>query len=560
MEFRILGPLEVFDEGRSVDVGAAKQRALLAVLLLNANRVVSSDRLIEALWGERPPATAQKALQVYVSQLRKAVGRDSILTRAPGYELRVEPGELDLERFEALVAEERLVEALRLWRGTPARRLRLRAVRADRDRAPRGARARRASSSGSRRTSRRTPRSARRRARGARSRAPPPGAPARLSSCSRSTARGDRPRRSTSTRRGRTLLSDELGLEPGAGAEGAPARDPRTGPGTRPATAASSPRADLTSPTRRRAPRRGDAHARGTEDRDGALLRRQRPSAPSSIPSRSAALTARGFDEVLPVLERHGATVERSLGDAVTAIFGIPVVHEDDALRAVRAATEMRERLAELRGGARATLGRVARAARGDRYGRGRHRRRRRAAVRDRRGGASRRFGCSQSAGQGERSDRRADAPARSGSRRSWTDGRALEYSCSSDRTPRASEPLRLADGRPRAGAATPARRVRAGDQRIVRASSSRFSVRRAWGSRVSFGSFVDDVAGGSARRARPLSPVRRGDHVLAGARGGPRRRRPRRCRLARAEPGQARGSAREVEDATRSLAARLGR
>src|SRR5262245_52000744 len=119
MEFRILGPLEVVDDGRSIDVGAAKQRALLAVLLLNANRVVSSDRLIEALWGDRAPGTAQKALQVYVSQLRKALSRDRILTRAPGYELRVETGELDVEHFESLVENGRLDEALRLSRGPP---------------------------------------------------------------------------------------------------------------------------------------------------------------------------------------------------------------------------------------------------------------------------------------------------------------------------------------------------------------------------------------------------------------------------------------------------------
>lgn len=119
MEFRILGPLEVLDDGRTVDVGAAKQRALLAVLLLEANRVVSSDRLSAALWGETAPETAQKALQVYVSQLRKALGKDRIRTRAPGYELRVEPGELDLDRFEQLVADRRLDDALALWRGTP---------------------------------------------------------------------------------------------------------------------------------------------------------------------------------------------------------------------------------------------------------------------------------------------------------------------------------------------------------------------------------------------------------------------------------------------------------
>ena len=113
MEFRILGPLEVLENGHAVDVGAAKQRALLAVLLLNANRVVSKDSLIQALWGERPPATAQKALQVYVSQLRKAVGRDRILTRSPGYELCVGPGELDLERVETLVADGRVEQAPR---------------------------------------------------------------------------------------------------------------------------------------------------------------------------------------------------------------------------------------------------------------------------------------------------------------------------------------------------------------------------------------------------------------------------------------------------------------
>ncbi|MBD0348429.1 MAG: AAA family ATPase [Thermoleophilia bacterium] len=119
MEFRILGRLEVLDGGRSLHIGAAKQRALLAVLVLNANRVVSTDQLIEALWGERAPGTAHKALQVYVSQLRKTLGRDRILTCAVGYELRVEPGELDLERFERLASEGKLVEALALWRGAP---------------------------------------------------------------------------------------------------------------------------------------------------------------------------------------------------------------------------------------------------------------------------------------------------------------------------------------------------------------------------------------------------------------------------------------------------------
>jgi DNA-binding SARP family transcriptional activator len=122
MEFRILGPLEVFEDGRSLPLGGQQQRALLMLLLLDANRVVSRDRLIEALWEGDPPDTAQKALQVYVSNLRKRLGRDRIVTQAPGYAVRVESGELDLERFRSLVEDggrQGLVEALALWRGPP---------------------------------------------------------------------------------------------------------------------------------------------------------------------------------------------------------------------------------------------------------------------------------------------------------------------------------------------------------------------------------------------------------------------------------------------------------
>src|SRR5262245_1350376 len=119
MEFRILGPLEVLEDGRTLDLGAQKQRALLAVLLLSANSVVSSDRLISALWEDQPPETAQKALQVYVSQLRKVLGKERLETRAPGYLLRVDDGEVDLDRFTRLSEEGKPEEALRLWRGPP---------------------------------------------------------------------------------------------------------------------------------------------------------------------------------------------------------------------------------------------------------------------------------------------------------------------------------------------------------------------------------------------------------------------------------------------------------
>jgi len=119
MEFRILGPLEVLSDGRVLELGGHKQRALLALLLIDANRVVSTDRLIDALWGDDPPGTGQKTLQAYVSRLRKVLGSGRLQTRAPGYALRVEPDELDLMRFESLQAEEKLQEGLALWRGSP---------------------------------------------------------------------------------------------------------------------------------------------------------------------------------------------------------------------------------------------------------------------------------------------------------------------------------------------------------------------------------------------------------------------------------------------------------
>ena len=118
MEFRILGPLEVVSNGEALDLGGQKQRALLAMLLLHANEVVSSDRLIEALWEERPPETAQKALQVYVSQLRKLLGKERVQTKPPGYLLRVSEDELDLDRCRRLAADGRPAEALALWRGS----------------------------------------------------------------------------------------------------------------------------------------------------------------------------------------------------------------------------------------------------------------------------------------------------------------------------------------------------------------------------------------------------------------------------------------------------------
>jgi peptide/nickel transport system substrate-binding protein len=131
MEFLVLGPLEVRIDGNAVRLGGPKQRALLALLLLSANEVVSRDRLVDALWAERAPVSASRSLDSYVSRLRTSLGKERLQRRAPGFVLRVEPGELDLERFESLLeqgrvaaagggfaeARDRLREALGLWRG-----------------------------------------------------------------------------------------------------------------------------------------------------------------------------------------------------------------------------------------------------------------------------------------------------------------------------------------------------------------------------------------------------------------------------------------------------------
>src|SRR5437899_2930972 len=107
MEFRILGPLEVADGGRPLPLGGRSQRALLALLLLHANEIVSSDRLIDELWPDEAPSSGATALQVRVSQLRKVLGpaAERLETRAPGYVFRAAPNELDLDRFSRLVAQ-----------------------------------------------------------------------------------------------------------------------------------------------------------------------------------------------------------------------------------------------------------------------------------------------------------------------------------------------------------------------------------------------------------------------------------------------------------------------
>src|SRR5829696_4968871 len=129
MDFRILGPLEVRDGESQVPVGGPKPRALLGVLLLSAGEVVSTTRLADELWGERPPPTAEKLVAGYVHALRGALGGNTLVTQAPGYRVGIERHTLDLLEFQRLAADARDAppevgvelrrRALALWRGPP---------------------------------------------------------------------------------------------------------------------------------------------------------------------------------------------------------------------------------------------------------------------------------------------------------------------------------------------------------------------------------------------------------------------------------------------------------
>ena len=131
MDFRILGPLHISRDGRQLGLGGHRQKVVVCLLLLHANEVISAEQIIDVLWGEAAPATARKALQVYISRLRRILGAGVLETRAPGYLIRVQDGELDVQRFERLVAQGKhalatgdpgraaalLRTALVLWRG-----------------------------------------------------------------------------------------------------------------------------------------------------------------------------------------------------------------------------------------------------------------------------------------------------------------------------------------------------------------------------------------------------------------------------------------------------------
>jgi DNA-binding SARP family transcriptional activator/tetratricopeptide (TPR) repeat protein len=345
LEVRLLGPIEVARAGTSVALGGPKPRALLAVLALDAGRVVSVDRLVEALWPGDPPKTAGHAVQVYVSQLRKGLG-PVLATRAPGYELELAPERIDVHRFTRLAQEGRAAlaggdpvaaegamrEALSLWRGPAladflyepfaqneiARLEELRTVvleeRIDADLAV-GRHAELVSE---------------------------------LEALVQAQPLRERPRAQlmlalyrsrrqadalAAYRAARETLVDELGIDPG--------------------------------------PELRELEAAILRQDDSLLLEEAplaRPAmqfrrlvtilfvdvvesmalAESLDPEALGRVLQSYFETVTAAIVRHGGAVEKYAGDAVMAAFGIPVSHEDDALRAARAALDIRAGIAAL--------------------------------------------------------------------------------------------------------------------------------------------------------------------------------------------------------------------
>jgi DNA-binding SARP family transcriptional activator len=356
MDFQILGPLEVHRNAAPVALGAAKQRALLAILLVHSNELVASDRLIEELWPE-PPGTAVNALQVYVGKLRKALepGRargspgELLITRAPGYVLRVEPNELDAERFERLLTEGRsarrandpeaatalLRQALDLWRGpaladfgydpfAQAEIARLEELRLDaveeRIDAELSLGAAGELVSELEALTRENP--LRERPRGQ-----------LMLALYRSGRQADALEVFQQTR---DTLDEELGLAP------SPALQRLQGSILRHEAAldVSTDPPSATPPSAREA--EVDSAAPGLRKTVTVLVARRR-SVRGQDPEALAREEMGYRAHVGRTVARYGGTIASSLGDEVMAVFGVPRAHEDDAFRAACAALEIRD-------------------------------------------------------------------------------------------------------------------------------------------------------------------------------------------------------------------------
>jgi DNA-binding SARP family transcriptional activator len=362
VEFRLLGPLEVLQDGRPVSLGGRKPRALLAILLLHANEVVSADRLIDALWGESPPGTAGNTLQANISQLRRAFGKEGaapdgrILTQRPGYVIRVQPEELDLARFEDLVDRGRkalaardlepaarlLREALALWRGPAladfayesfaeheiARLEELRLVALEeRIEAEIAAGSHRELVPELERLTADHP--LRERLRGQ-----------LMLALYRAGRQADALRVYQETRR---ALVDELGILPSPALQELERAILLQDPGLE--APAPAPAEALPPLVRAAAPPR---EVRKTVTIVQASLVPSADGDGAPDPEAVHVVAARGRDAAVRVLEMGGGSVARASGDVVVAYFGTPVVKEDDVLRALTAALELRREVGSL--------------------------------------------------------------------------------------------------------------------------------------------------------------------------------------------------------------------
>jgi DNA-binding SARP family transcriptional activator len=355
MDYRILGPLEVRSADRLVPLRGARQRELLAVLLLHANETVSSDRLIDELWEDDPPPTAAKMIQNAVSQLRKLLepdGEQLLVTRSPGYLLRVAPGELDADRFDRLVAEgrqelaagaptdaaERLGEALALWRGpalvdfADASFARAEAARfeelrsaAIEDRIDAELALGRHADVIAELEVLVAQYPLRERLRGQ-----------LMLALYRSGRQADALHVYQETR---DVLVEELGLEPGPALQRLEKAVLRQDPALELGGEEARPSAEP--PTE---PVSGPQMRKTVSVVAADVLSLSGPHDPEAL----RRPMARAVDAVTEVLRRHGASTEPSTGGGVIGIFGVPRVHEDDALRAVRAASEGRAAVSEL--------------------------------------------------------------------------------------------------------------------------------------------------------------------------------------------------------------------
>jgi len=356
VEFRVLGPLEVLAEGSPITLGGTKQRALLAVLLLHAGQVVPAERLIDDLWGEAPPDTAANALWVHVANLRKALepGRRKgqpgtvLVTRSPGYLLKVDREALDVARFDDLTAEARqaladgqagqaagmLRQALALWRGPAladlasepfAQRwivaLEERWLAATEDRIEADLASGRQQELVGELEALIAGHPLRERPRGQ-----------LMLALYRAGRQADA---LEAYRRTRKTLADELGIDPSPALQRLEqailSQDPTLAPVPAPAAVEAAP--PSTAPAAPEVRKTVTVACLGfTAIRHGQEL----------DPESLRHLEGRYLGEVRALLERHGAWLERLTGEAAMAVFGVPVVHENDALRALRAACDVR--------------------------------------------------------------------------------------------------------------------------------------------------------------------------------------------------------------------------